>query len=214
MLTVACVLKSGGDFDFSDVDNLYAQLLKNLRIVFKFVVLTDMEDSTEQFECIPLVCDFPGYWSKLELFRPNLLTGKVIYFDLDTVVFDNIDILAIYPHRFSMLRPFSKERKFGGWASGIMAWQGDFSYIYNSFIRDYKGGVPKDRAGDQKYISKYLVFEPDAIQDIQKGIYSYKKHCTRFVPHDAHVVCFHGLPRPKDVGLTKSNLEYAAGGEL
>jgi len=58
------------------------------------------------------------------------------------------------------------------------------------------------------------MFEPDAIQDIQKGIYSYKKHCTRFVPHDAHVVCFHGLPRPKDVGLTKSNLEYAAGGEL
>ena len=39
----------------------------------------------------------------------------------------------------------------------------------------------------------------DIIQNIVKT-YSYKLHCKDGVPEDASVVCFHGKPRPHEIG--------------
>jgi hypothetical protein len=43
--------------------------------------------------------------------------------------------------------------------------------------------------------------EVDILQEMHPGEFvSYKTHCTKGVPDGARVVCFHGRPRPHEVG--------------
>jgi hypothetical protein len=93
MLTVACVYRSGGKYYSTRyVERLRAMVERNLSLPHRFVCLTNETD----VPCrrIPLVTDWPSYWSKIELFRPRLFKGPVLYFDLDTVIHGNIDDLA------------------------------------------------------------------------------------------------------------------------
>jgi hypothetical protein len=75
---IACVLKSGGDYEPKHVYALQAQCAKFLPGE-DFVCLTDMD-----LDCatIPLVNDWLGWWSKVELFR----LPSALYMDLDTIL--------------------------------------------------------------------------------------------------------------------------------
>lgn len=44
-------------------------------------------------ELLPLVHRWPGWWSKLNLFEPGVLSGNVLYLDLDVVVCGALDRL-------------------------------------------------------------------------------------------------------------------------
>ncbi len=152
--------------------------------------------------------DLPGAWSKLELFR---LAGRVIYFDLDTIILDSIDSLVneICPYedegqdeelgegKFYMLKAFKMGE---GFASGIMAWTGDWQWLISQFRK-----IEMDKYGqwEQRYIKEKLWTADVEIQTINNylpGIYSYRHHCQDKVPNDARVICFHGLPRPHEIG--------------
>ncbi len=44
---------------------------------------------------IPLIKGWPGWWSKIELFRPSLpVSGRILYFDLDTILIGGLEELA------------------------------------------------------------------------------------------------------------------------
>jgi len=194
-LTIACVLKSGGDYDEKYVQIMKRMIEKTVTIPYKFCVLTDM--NVKDIELIILKKNFPGWWSKLELFS---LYGPVLYIDLDTVILHNIDKLVNSVSRmdngqFWMLPPFnSSRREKGMWASGIMAWHGDFRYLIDKFDRkNYEGW-------DQVYISKTLEKRGVKIESIGRfsRIASYKRHCssTSNKPNEFDIVCFHGRERP------------------
>jgi hypothetical protein len=91
-LTVACVYRSGGRL-YSEryVENLSRMVARYLSLPHRFVCLSDVDVPCER---IPLVTGWPGYFSKLELFRPGLFPGPVLYFDLDTIIHGDIDPLA------------------------------------------------------------------------------------------------------------------------
>jgi len=225
MLTIACVLKSGGDFDEKYVWSLFDNVTNNLKDTeYQFVVLTDMvsylfnERVKKAHGFIPAVCNdygkiitiplinyWPGWWAKIELFK---LKGPVLYFDLDTYVCGDISLAAenllieakndVSPS-FFMLESFASKR-FNSphkWASGVMAWTGDWSSIYDDFM-------PSDMdeyEWDQRYIVSALgntIIQP--VQDLIPDIVSYKHHCKNGIPEGTQVVCFHGKPRPHDVG--------------
>jgi len=203
MLTIVCVLKSGGDYDWEYVERLYKGVQNNLSYCHDFIVLTDTFFETEKprIRQIPLTLNLPGYWSKIELFK---LKGSIIYFDLDTIILGSINRLAKEVLRFEsteqpmfyMLKAFSSRK----WASGIIAWCGDFSWVYSNFTKeDYQ----KEK-WEVDYILKELGIKPykiKSIQDYVRGkIYSYKHHCKEGVPDDAGIICFHGKPRPREVG--------------
>lgn len=207
MLTIACVLKSGGDYDPGYVANLCRQFWKHHPdLEHEFVCLTDwgQEDGEETdaleelpITVLPLRRRYPGWWSKLEAFRVD---GPTIYLDLDTAILGPLDQLldAVQVKKcpFIALRPFKATEK---WASGVMGWHGQINWLFYEFMPDRHMALQ----WDQRYLSFKLAEKSVpvmAVQDILPGVYSYKHHCRPSIPEDANLVCFHGKPRPRDVG--------------
>ena len=198
---ISCVLKSGGDFNWDHVKKLKSQLDKHLTLDFELFVLSDLmmpEDLTEQnCRLILLRHDWPGWWSKIELFRAF---HQTFYLDLDTVLVGNVNHLISYPHRFTALRGFYG-RPFG---SGLMAWSKENVFIYEEFKSLEPQVVMKDyrinRKGDQEFIGErikeHLVFQ----DQFPSQIVSYKLDVMgKGLPKNAKIVCFHGKPRIQDV---------------
>lgn len=188
-LTVACVLKIGGDYDAEYVERLRDGVAANLT-GHRFVCLSDVDVPCER---VPLVQDWPGWWSKLELFQH--LTGPTLYFDLDTVITGPLDELAACAWGFAMLRDFAYPQSF---ASGVMAWSGDHGYLAEGFTLEAAASycVP-GRWGDQGWIAERA--DPRPLQAEVPGQIVSRKYGLRH-PKEERVVCFHGLPRPRDVG--------------
>lgn len=213
MLKVVCVLKSGGDFTGEYVKRLYEGVSNNLNVDHLFLCLTDVPDEVDFCCTRDLVNDLPGWWSKMEVFK---LKGPVLYFDLDTVIVGNLDkfLWLKFGHLY-MLRDFYRGINF---ASGVMYWDGDFSWIYYAFKEKFETaeilskrgpGVRssaslkingKTYLGDQDFLQEILPLGTTKfIQEEISGIYSYKVHCKESVPLDANIICFHGRPRPHEV---------------
>jgi hypothetical protein len=199
MLTVATVLKSGGIYDPLWVERLRRGVAQNLPGAHRFVCLSDVDVPCER---IPLEHGWPGWWSKIELFR---LPGPVLYFDLDTVIVGNlVDIAtAAILADFVMLRDFYDSRHL---QSSVMAWCGDkVAGIYEQFLPNPETLMAKQRArmGDQAYIEEWWGRTPVLKwQDGVPGqIVSYKVHCRNGggIPEDARVICLHGYPKFLDM---------------
>jgi hypothetical protein len=199
MLTVACVLKSGGIYDATWVARLKAGVAKHLPIKHRFVCLSDVDVPCER---VPLEHGWPGWWSKVELFR---LSGPMLFYDLDTaIVGDQSDIAAhARAADFTMLRDFYAPDHFG---SGVMAWSGDAAAeLYSIFAAnpDMMMAARRARMGDQAFIEETHVHGKHKItrwQDVVGDqIVSYKVHCRNSIPPDARVVCLHGKPKFADM---------------
>ena len=194
-------MRSGGDFNWNHVRRLKEQLDKHLTLKFRLHVLSDQmmpqDLSTTNCNHVLLLHAWPGWWSKIELFR---VFQRSFYFDLDTAIVGNINHIISFPHRFSALEGFYG-RPFG---SGLMAWSGNYKHIYDNF----RIGSPEQiivyyknrRMGDQEFIGA-RVQEPLILQDLFKDqIISYKIHVQgRLLPLKAKIICFHGKPRIQDV---------------
>ena len=193
-MRIICVLKSGGDFDSSYVYKLFDSLKEYVKIPFTFHCLSDLQ--MEGISPAPLTQGLHGWWSKLEIFR---FSGPALYLDLDTIITGNItdlikEVELLHSDCFYMLEAFNSSRLF---ASGIMAWNGNWSWLTKSCIRNRSIFF-----WDQDCI--YYTLKRDNIQVLpihrsDHGIYSYKHHCREKVPEDAKVICFHGKPRPHEV---------------
>lgn len=184
-MLIACVLKSGGPYTVEYVERLKAGVDANLS-GHDFVCLSDVDVPCER---IHLKNDWPGWYSKMELFQ---LTGKVLYFDLDTVITGDLTEIVEYPHKFTMLSDFFKPELP---ASGVMAWDGDYSYL----MRDFYYGKPHKGHGDQGYIAENLGFDPDRFQSLFPNRITSRKQ-PQYRNKQESVVCFHGEPRPHSVG--------------
>lgn len=226
MITIACVLKSGGDFDISYVKRLSMGIRRTLCTRYEFICLTDV--SPENFRGYPidrinpLEYNWPGWWSKMELFR---LPGPLMYLDLDMVLINSLDKLALriieQKDLFVMLRGFYRKDH----CSGILGWNGDVSAIFDDFYEKYSKTSKFNQKphatymisnrrhfrGDQEWLGEYLKndgkwLKVKMAQDITPGIYSYKVHMaeSRMVtpPSDSKIICFHGHPRPHEVSPT------------
>lgn len=161
----------------------------------EFVCLSDIQ---LHCETIPLFHNWPGWWSKIELFKSLKST---LYFDLDTVlVKDCTDIVQkAQNHQFIILRDIyrGKHNKFA-MGSGMMYWDTDLQFVYDKFLESphYCDG------GDQAFLEKVFADKLPMVsfwQDLDDGIVSYKAsvrvHGIR--PQDK-IIVFHGQPRPWD----------------
>lgn len=202
-VTVACVYKTGGDFTAEYVHNLVSAIRRHSSITLDVVCLTDDKKLVGDFRIIPLEKNYPGWWSKLELFRPGLTHKKrILYFDLDTLILKNIDHLLRLEVPFGALLPWNPSNRASGQiASGIILWDHE---MFSPLFRN--GSSPIDfghYAGDQEYLSEKIKAQKYAwvqLQDIAK-IYSFKRQCRRKLPKNAEIVCFHGKPRPHEVQI-------------
>lgn len=200
MLTVICVLRSGGIYDASWVEKLKRGCERHMpKHIFN--CLSDVPVPCNR---IPMQHDWPSWWSKIELFRPGVIDGPTLYLDLDTVIVGKVEILRNGVD-FAMLQSFWKADMVG---SGVMYFSGENvpTHIYEKFAKQPKAYIAHHErnaegtyVGDQAYIFDCMKHDVPRINDYLPGIKSYKMHCTRRLPADASIVCFHGQPRPTDV---------------
>lgn len=184
MITVACVLKSGGDYDSEYVERLRDGVDRHLS-GHQFVCLSDVDVPCSR---IPLKHDLPGWWSKLELFY---LDGPVLFFDLDTVICGDLTEVASYPHAFTAVSDFYYPRAL---QSCVMAWSDGSQWrdILDAYLKDPQGAG----RSHQKYLERWI--RPQFFQDLFPGKFvSYKVDRER---SKASVVCYHGRPRPRETG--------------
>lgn len=204
MVTVGCVLKSGGDYTVQHVSNLFDSVSRNAND-FKFICLTDIPytDFPKNIEIVELIEDWPGWWSKIELFRPGLFEAfsKIWYFDLDTIIVDDLEPLFVEPCPTTFLSDFYWPERI---ATGVMCWiSGTLDGVYTHFKMNPARYMQAFRkGGDQAFLGSVIGMNQSRFQIRFPGQFvSYKVHCQSRVPEDTRVVCFHGRPRPWEVNL-------------
>lgn len=202
MLTVACMLRTGGEYKPEHVYALRRSVVRFLARPHRFECLTDATMMTGF--TMPLRHDWPKWWPKIELLHPGLFSGPVLYLDLDTVLVDDISPLADLAESgaFVMNRDFYHPTRVN---SALMCWTGDaLSPIYERMLVD-PGRImlSHKRGGDQAFmadcIAAGLIPEPTRWQDALPGaVVSYKVDVrpTGKVPREARICCYHGVPRP------------------
>ena len=148
MVTVACVLRSGGQYDASHVEGLARQVAHYMPDAH-FVCLSDVSVSCDR---VPLVTDWPGWFAKIELFEA--FKGRTLYVDLDTVLV--ADPTSMMTGDFQMCRNWRHRHLM---TSAVMAWEGDYSHITRAFaevservMREY---VTLEQWGDQAFIAEH-----------------------------------------------------------
>lgn len=205
MLTVLCVLKSGGVYDAEWVGKLHRAVTRNLSVPHQFWCLSDVPVPSPR---IPLEHNWPGWWSKVELFRPGVYSGPTVYLDLDTVIVRNIDALASLRCEFGMLRGFGRKYYVG---SGVMFFSKPRTDIYDAFLRapdelmsryeanpNNEHGAGNAHRGDQAFIydtvgNKAIARLTDEVPGL---IECYPKTVEEKLPRSCGVVCFKGKTKP------------------
>ena len=178
MVINVCVLRSGGDYGPEHVRWLAKQ-------VPDLVCLSDVP--VPGVDTVRMRYGFPSWFSKLELFS-DAFADDLMYFDLDTVVFDVPKV-----DKTTVLRDFYYPETMG---SGLMyIAQADKARVFEDFMRS--PGLHMRRhtvEGDQAFLQKHLG-DCQKWQDVARVV-SFKAHCQQGVPEGTQVVCFHGTPRP------------------
>ena len=200
MITVACVLRTGGVFTREWVWALKRGLARNLEH-FDFIVLTD-DTAVEPYWRVPLQTDWPKWWSKLEVFRPGLFEAgtQVLYLDLDTLPVADLSPIATTPVHFAMLRDFYHPQ-FA--QSGVMMFEpSDLTAAVWERAQRSIAHVMRRYRGDGEFLhaatNELATVHSSAarLQDLFPGrVVSYKVHARQGVPPNALLVCGHGNPR-------------------
>lgn len=199
MLTVACVLKTGGEYNPGHVRALRDDIREHVKVPYRFVCLSDLPG--KGYDVIRLRHDWRGWFSKIELFS-GVLTGPVFYLDLDTRIVGPIDDM-VTGHRFTVLENFHSPARIG---SGLMAWDADLTEIYRvfltnpaAFMAEY---VTTERWGDQGFIKFNSPIEPERWQSKHPGrVVSARLIEKSGVPAGASIVCYGGPRRPWTMDL-------------
>ena len=219
---IVCV-KWGNKYISQYANVLYNMVKRNTTMPFEFHCITDDPKGLDpHIKTIKLPNDpwIKTWWSKLWMFSADFpLKGNILYFDLDIIVFKNIDELFNHnPDKFMIIRDFNrcrvKDWKFSN--SSVMRWKtGTMNYLWDEFVAK-PNKVMGDNHGDQDWITKRA--EQDIIHWPDEWIRSYKwemiglkttkirkgiKHVFERparITEQNKVAVFHGEPKPFNCG--------------
>jgi hypothetical protein len=200
---VAFVLKTGPEYSPQLVDRLARQVKTHLPGA-SFLCLSDV---TTSLPTRLLERAWPKWWSKMELFAPDI-KGDLLYFDLDTTITGNLDEIA-QTRELTVLSDFYFPRRAG---SGMMflpeavrvpVWQA-FTARPDHWMAHYSQDRPEAHWGDQAFLRDHGFDQAARWQHIHPGqIVSYRvaKLDVQPIPPNARVVCFHGQTKPWSAGV-------------
>jgi hypothetical protein len=221
ILDCACVLH-GSAYSWDYVEKLHGMLTRHLTPTVRLHVYTEHDRPVPapmiKQELTPWPNIRPGraWWYKMQLFNPAHVAGPLLYFDLDTVIVNNIDwIWAHSTTYFYGIRDFKYlwAPTYTGINSSVMWWDTrQYSSVWNDFVNlDLQTTQLKYR-GDQDFISAKITenqrrfFETHRIKSWRwqclDGGYNFKKRRhvtpgsgTQLLP-DTSILIFHGNPKP------------------
>ena len=215
-----CCLKYGNKYDASYVNKLYNMVSKHLTLDHEFVCFT--EDTTDinpnvRIEPLPDLA-VTGWWFKPMFFNPkNTIKGTLLFFDLDVVIFRNIDRLFTYkPGEFCIIRDFNRYviRNYDKFNSSVFRLTtGQHSNVYTEFVKDARN-ITRRFHGDQDWIRKqiksnYTYWPDDWIESYKwemrgkprfdsqpRGKRDFQTPGDPTVKDNTCVAVFHGDPNP------------------
>jgi hypothetical protein len=198
--SVVCVLRQGGEYVPEHVRKLHEAVKRwwPAGQSLRFVALTDTRITTKGIEERRLFHPWKGWWAKMELFdagQDDL--GDILYFDLDTMIVGDLWHVAA-PKALTLLRDFYYPERV---QSGMMYLPTAVRATVCAAFHDGPQALMEMNRGDGEFLDKMFRAKANRWQDIlPEQVVSYKVHVRQrkgqTVPPGAHVVCFHGQPRP------------------
>lgn len=196
MITV-CAVRTGTKYPLFYVERLFASVSRHMTVGHDFCLITDDMASIPRVSGILAMrhTDQPGYWAKLEMFRPDWRwKSPLLYIDLDNVVVGSLDDLA----------------ECGGDLVGIRDW--NLSDMMNSGVMRIKPGIAPEiwaeYGGDPaKATFRYRWGDQHLISRVAPGKITYWpaewvpswKSSTPEQHAAARVISFNGDPKPADL---------------
>lgn len=186
------------------VNNLFSMVDRHLGgQPYRRICFTDSSfEICPSIDCQELPHNVKGWWNKLYLFSPSLFDkgDRVLYFDLDTVILQSIELLADCKSDFAILRDFGRPKGLG---SGVMLWEaGKVNEIWEQWCAEDR---PILSGGDQAFIEVvahrkwgHRIGAHRILQDLFPGMFASFKWQCEGGPGNHSVVCFHGKPKPHD----------------
>jgi hypothetical protein len=216
MITITTVLKTGKYYDYTWVDKMKRSLDRHMSIPFRFCPLTDV---THDYESYNLEYDNPGYWNKIELFKPGLYKGPTCYIDLDNVITGDLSrlIYSVAGNKFVMHRNDPTKHSLNPQPSScIMYWESDMSYLWNIWIsksptywqNKYSGGSLGDQAFIRENITEFELF-PDLSPGQTKKIIHTKSFKRNKDVENAIMYVFSAKQKPFNTKIQKVIDEWA-----
>lgn len=186
-----CVLRSGGKYLPEHAQRL-ADQVRGLGLW----CLSDLD--IPRVPTMRLLHNWPGWWSKLELCRPDI-KGDQLYIDLDSEIVGDLNKLIIIGHNSGRSLmwddPIRPEH-----ANSSVMWlrEADRAVVWHAFMkdplqnmRDYR--TWPDRWGDQGFYAAHL---PNVGRWPKGLIRSWRLECQDGIPTNTVIVSFHGKPKP------------------
>ena len=221
----ACVIH-GGAYDWVYVERLYKMLQANTSYQIRMHVFTEPSRPVPEPFVKHNLEEWPGiagpktsWWYKMQMFDPAHDLGRVLYFDLDTVITKNIDWLwQLNEQYFWAIKDFKYlwRTTWNGINSSVMIWDTQkFAWIWDDFRSKNINATVKLFHGDQDYLNTVLSDQNRRFIDIET-IKSWRWQCkdggmdmrTRqyrspnagtVVDPKTAVIIFHGRPKPHEV---------------
>lgn len=200
MIDVVC-LKWGAEFGPEYVTRLRDMVARNLTAEHRFHCLTDNPTGLDGIHTIELPAGLKTWFGKVYLFSEAFHGfDDVLYFDLDTVIVDNIDFLArLRGGKFQALQGFGNAFRLG---SAVMRFTPhDYADIWTRWQED--PGIAQAMSGQwgdgqwiQLNIGRFFRLQDEHVGKFVSFKWEVK---DQPLPDDAAVVCFHGRPRPHEV---------------
>lgn len=208
MLTVVSIL--WGDwckpYGIEYVNKLYSMVKRHLSIPHDFICFTDRPNEidffTDNIDVRPLdMPDWPLNFKKLFLYKPgNGLKGRIFYIDLDSVIIGSLDEMASYSGEFCGIAPFNPLLRHKHTAGGLLSFEAGYGeHIWDEVSNNLEYWVEKTKGGNERYVYKHLVENPDRWQDLYPGqLVSYRLSCRwkKEPPPDARFIAFYAVLRP------------------
>ncbi len=230
-----CVcLIHGNKYSWNYVDKLYSMLSRHSSQPIRLHVMTE----SSRFVPSPLhkiaLDPWPGiegprsaWWYKLQLFNIEKLSDPMVYFDLDTVILNNIDwIWQGDSGRFWAVRDFQYLWKPAAEHvnSSIMRWNPNrYYWIWEDFNRHSIATITKQYRGDQEYLDDVLprshlsFFDQEKIMSwrwqISDGGWDFRNRQARspgnsVIPKQTDILICHGDPKPHTIKSSVINKHW------
>lgn len=185
-----CVLKVGKEYSVR-----HAQWLA--RQVPDLICISNVDVPT--VPTLKMLVPWESWWCKMNMFNPDLIQDDLLYIDLDTVVLGDLNQFEM--KKSTMLSDFYRPQLPG---SGFMFIKHeDKRAVWTEWLknpdRHMKRCVTREHWGDQGFLRDVLPHQRWQTVCPDKVV-SFKVHCQKKLPEGADVVCFHGNPRPWQVG--------------
>jgi hypothetical protein len=220
----ACVIH-GQTYGWEYVERLYSMLTRHITPDIRLHVYTEANRGVPDHMIKHALPDWPiagpkkSWWYKLQVFNPEHHQGPLLYFDLDTVIVQNIDwIWQSRLHWFWTVRDFKylwRPTNYNVNTSVMWFNTVKFAYVYEDFLRSDITKIVRRYHGDQDYINTMIAQDQRRFLDTERvkswrwqcldGGYNfsqkgyYNPGAGTVLTDSTDVLIFHGHPKPSNV---------------